>query len=172
MSYSTIPKRLQDFASKWVPGLKTYLQREGLRDADKLIRDELVERLDKVRKALDKAKARRVDRGSLKNLDKLDRATRKIEKVRDTIKYDSRGYRGVFDPEEVAENQLAALIDFDTRLFEFVDVLDQEVEKVVSLADDQLQDALYEFEEKVEGLHSTLGEREQYSTGNLPQPQK
>jgi hypothetical protein len=169
MSYNTIPKRLQDFASKWVPGLRVYLQREGMRDADKLIRDELVERLDKVKKTLDKAKSRRVDQGSLKNLDKLDRATRKVEKVRDTIKFDSRGYRGIFDPEEVAENELAALLEFDTKLFEYVDILDGEAEKVASMDDSQLQDALYDFEEKVEGLHDTLGKREQYSTGNLPQ---
>ncbi len=172
MSYTTIPKRLQDFASKWVPGLRVYLQREGMRDADKLIRDELVDRLDKVRKTLDKAKSRRVDQGSLKNLDKLDRATRKVEKVRDTIKFDSRGYRGIFDPEEVAENQLAALLEFDTRLFEYVDVLSGEADNVASMPDNELQDALYDFEEKVEDLHNTLGEREQYSTGSLPRAAK
>lgn len=168
MAYKSLPKRLEKWAEARVPGLRVYLKREGLRDADKLIRDELAARLDGVKKTLDRAKKDRVDAGSLKNLDRLDRATRKIEKVRDTVKFDSRGYRGIFDPEEVTESELMALLDFDEKLFEVVEGLGKEAEKITSLSDPELLGALSDFEDRVESVNSTLAEREQYSTDKLP----
>jgi hypothetical protein len=168
MAFKSLPKRLEKWAEERVPGLGTYLKRENLRDADKLIRDELAERLDQVKGVLDKAKQKRVDAGSLKNLDRLDRATRKIEKVRDTIKFDSRGYRGVFDPEEVGETELMMLLDFDEKLFDVIENLDVEAGRVAELSDVELLDRLSQFEDQVEAMDETLGRRENYAKDNLP----
>lgn len=168
MAYETLPKRLEEWAQEKVPGLREYLKREGLRDSDKLIRDELAKRLDRVRGVVDRAKKERVDAGSLKNLDKLDRATRKIEKVRDTIRFDSRGYRGIFDPEEVAERELLALLDFDRKLFGVIEELDQEAQKLAKMSDPELVSALSSFEDRVEAMDRTLAEREKYASDNLP----
>jgi len=168
MALKSLPKRLEKWAGDRVPGLGDYLKRENLRDADKLIRDELAKRLDKVKAVLDKAKRKRVDAGSLKNLDLLDRATRKIEKVRDTIKFDSRGYRGIFDPEEVGETELMMLLDFDEKLFEVVENLDKEAGRVAGLSDVELPDTLSRFEDRVEAMYETLGRRENYAKEKLP----
>ncbi len=168
MAYQSLPKRLEKWAQERVPGLRTYLARENLRDSDKLIRDELAARLDKVKAVLDKAKQDRVDAGSLKNLDRLDRATRKVEKVRDTIKFDSRGYQGIFDPREVTEKDLHALLDFDGKLFDVVELLEAEAVKVAALSDPELASALSGFEDQVEAMHQTLGQREDYSKEKLP----
>lgn len=168
MAYQTLPKRLEEWASNKVPLLRTYLKREGMRDADKLIRDQLVVRLDQVKDALDKAKRLRVDAGGLVGLDKLDRATRKVEKVRDTIKFDSRGYSGLFDPKEVGEDALNHLLDFDQQLFTVVDALDGAAANLAKLSDNDLPAALLGFEDQVEGMAKTLGERENYSAVTLP----
>lgn len=168
MAYKSLPKLLEKWAEKWVPGLRTYLEREHLRDADKVIRDELAARLDKIKGILGKAKRERVDAGSLKNLDRLDRATRKIEKVRDTIRFDSRGYQGIFDPEEVTEQDLLGLLNFDEQLFGVVETLEQEAGRVAALSDTELLSALAGFEDKVESLASILDQREQYSIEKLP----
>jgi hypothetical protein len=168
MAYQSLPKRLDKWSEKWVPGLRVYLKREGLRDADKLIRDELVKRLDTVKGVLDNAKKSRVDKGSLKNLDRLDRAARKIEKVRDTIRFDSRGYRGIFDPEEVTEKDLMALLDFDEKLFGAADEMESRAQSVAKLSDAELGPALTSFEEQVEAVNTMLGQREKYSSEKLP----
>jgi len=168
MAYQTLPKRLEDWASKKVPGLRPYLKREGLRDADKIVRDELVGRLDRVKSTLDKAKRLRVDGGSIVGLDRLDRAVHKVEKVRDTIRYDSRGYQGVFDPVEVAEDALLHLLDFDQKLFDVVEALDQAAAGLAKLSDADLPGALLDFEDKVEAIATTLTEREKYSAVTLP----
>lgn len=168
MAYDSLPKRLEKWSEKWVPGLRVYIKREGLRDADKLIRDELVKRMDAVKGVLDNAKKKRVDQGGLKNLDKLDRATRKIEKVRDTIRFDSRGYRGIFDPEEVTEKDLNALLDFDEKLFGVIEELESRAQSVAKLSDAELGPALSSFEDEVEAMNTTLGQREKYSKDKLP----
>jgi len=168
MPYETLPKRLERWAEQRVPGLRTYLKREHLRDSDKLIRDELAQRTDRIKGVLDKAKSARVDAGSLKNLDKLDRATRKVEKVRDTIKFDSRGYRGIFDPEEVAERELHMLLDFDEKLFTRIEEVEAEAEKVGGLDDVQINDALRDLEARLDELYDLLGEREKFSVETLP----
>ena len=168
MAYQTLPKRLEEWASNKVPGLRTYLKREGLRDADKIVRDELAGRLDRVKATLDKAKRLRVDGGSIMGLDKLDRAVHKVEKVRDTIRFDSRGYQGIFDPVEVAEPQLMQLLDFDQKLFEVVEALDQAAGGIAKLSDADLPGAIIDFEDKVEAIVNTLADREKYSAVTLP----
>lgn len=169
MAYKTWPKRLEEFSAKWVPGLRVYLRREQRRDFNKLVRDELALKLEEVKEVLDRSKKRRVDQGSLKHLDLLDRATRKVEKVRDTIKFNSRGYRGLFDIEEVAERELDALIAFDQGLFQTVADLKSAADQAGSLPDAELADALYEFEGRVDKMDASLSEREQFSTATFPQ---
>ena len=168
MAYQTLPKRMEEWAKEKVPGLDVYLKREGLRDADKIIRDELVARLERVKATVDKAKRLRVDAGSLQNLDKLDRATRKLDKVRDTIRFDSRGYQGIFDPQEVAEAELNHLLDFDQKLFGVVEALAQAAVNLAKLPDAELPPVLLDFEDQVEALNQTLGEREKYASQKLP----
>ncbi len=168
VNFQTLLMGMKQFAEKWVPGLQEHLTREGLRDANKIIRDQLAERMNQVKAVLDKAKRDRVDAGSLKHLDRLDRATRKIEKVRDTIRFDSRGYRGLFDPDRENVDELMALLEFDKRLFSVIDALTQDAEKVAKLSDPELLSALGQFEDQVESMDQLLGQREKTNRVSTP----
>jgi hypothetical protein len=158
-TYKTLPKRLEGFAERWVPLLRTYLKREGIRDSDKLIRDELARRLDELKKELDLMKRDWTDAGHLAGLDLLDRATRHIEKVRDSIRFASRGYSGIFDPGEVAEDELLALLDFDQKLFEQVDTLSEDVNKLKGTAKAGIKAELRKFEDRLKEFDKVLGDR-------------
>lgn len=162
-TYKTLPKRLEAFAEEWVPGLRTYLRREGMRDSDKIIRDELVKNLDGVKKELDGIKRDWTDTGQLSGLDLLDRATRKVEKIRDSIKFASRGYQGIFDPEEVAEKELLALLDFDKKLFQRVEDLKKDVNKLQSSDRAGVKGLVKKFEDKLSSFDELLGQRESQS---------
>jgi hypothetical protein len=168
MAFTTLAKKLEMWAQERVPGLRGYLKKENLRDADKLIRDELVKRLEAVKQRLEDAKSERLDRGSLQNLDKLDRACSKIDQVRESIRFAARGYRGLFDPQEVAENDLVNLLNFDERLFDVVEALGAEAQKVATLGDEELPAALRNFEKQIAAFDQTLGEREKYASDKLP----
>ncbi len=171
MTYASLPKRLESWAQNKVPGLKTYLARENLRDADKEIRDELVKRVDKLAKTVAKASdARSQAKGmaALQGLDRLDRVCKRVRKVRDTIKYDSRGYQGLFDPQEVTERDLMALLDFDEKLFDDVEKLQRLAEESISDPSISVKEALMDFEDALAEFDEKLGQREQYSSTVLP----
>lgn len=169
MAFQSLPKRLEKWAERRVPGLRAYLKRENLRDADKLIRDELVKRLERVKDRIEEAKAERVDMGSLLHLDKLDRTASKIDSVRESIRFAARGYRGIFDPQEVVEDDLVRLLQFDEKLFDVVEDLDAEASRLAEMDDAELMPAIKKFEKQIKALSDTLEEREQYSSETLPQ---
>jgi predicted transcriptional regulator len=168
MAFKSLSKRLEVWAQERVPILRTYLKQENLRDADKLIRDELVKRLDRVKGELDRAKQERVERGSLLHLDKLDRVTSKVDAVSHQIRFAARGYRGLFDPEEVGEDDLVGLLNFDERLFGVVESLAAGAAKVAPLSDEELLPALRDLESQLTALDHTLDERQQYAAQKLP----
>jgi len=168
MAFKSLAKRLEMWAQERVPLLRTYLKQENLRDADKLIRDELVRRLDRVKEALEGAKQERVDRGSLLHLDKLDRSTSKLDGLMHQVRFAARGYRGIFDPEEVGEEVLVGLLNFDEKLFATVEALAAEAKRVAGLSDEELAPALRALEGQLTALDQTLDERQQYATDKLP----
>jgi hypothetical protein len=161
--YKTLPKRLEAFAEEWVPGLRTYLRREGIRDSDKLIRDELVKRLEGVKKEIDRMKRDWTDSGQLAGLDLLDRATRRIEKIRDSVKFASRGYSGIFDPEEVAEEELLALVNFDKKLFKRAEGLKEHLKSLKESDRPGIKAELRKLENKLTEFDDLLGQRDSYS---------
>ena len=165
MAYEGLLKRLQAFAEKHVPVLRTYLTKERLRDTDKVVRDQVVVRLEEIKGKLDDTKRARADAGKLKGLDQLDRVSQRLAKVRDSIKFAARGYRSVWDIEEVAEGDLQRLLDFDSRLFEHISLLDGKVSTLAAADDEGLPAALAELAAKVEEMDNSLGEREKYNIG-------
>ena len=159
----TYPKRLLEFAQEHIPLLRTYLEREEKRDIDKLIRDELVKKLQELIDQLNQAKQKLVDSGRLAGLDLLDRTTHKLEKIRDSIRFASRGYRGVFDLEQMAEEELDRLIEFDQKLFGKISVLKEKLQQVLSRPQAELKSALGEFDREIEEFDSHLEERDKYA---------
>ncbi len=168
LNLQELPKKLEELAKK-VPGIGDYLKMENLRDSDKVIRDELADRLDKLRKTLGKAIDARASAKNLKGIDKIDAVTRKIRKVRDRIRFDSRGYTGMFDPEKVGEKELVMLIEFDQKLFTVVERLQDMAEQVRDNAKEGMQDALMDLDDGIDDLEEQLGDREKYSSEVLPQ---
>jgi hypothetical protein len=158
-----IPKRLEDFAKKYVPLLRTYLQREETRDIDKLIRDELVKKMQGVIDTLAAAKTKMVDGGKLIGLDILDRSTHKLEKVRDTIKFASRGYTGIFNLEQMADDQLNKLIEFDQKLFAGVDELAAALKEALDRNPAELKTAFAAFDAKIAEFEQNLDGRDAFA---------
>jgi len=154
------PKRLEDFARKYVPLLRTYLQREETRDLDKVIRDELVKKMQGLIDQLNGAKQKMVDGGKLLGLDLLDRSTHKLEKVRDSIKFAARGYTGIFDLEQMADEQLNRLLDFDQKLFDGIETLEASLKDALSRPSSELKSALAGLDSALKQFEDTLDERD------------
>ncbi len=159
----TYPKRLEDFGKKYVPLLRTYLQREETRDLDKVIRDELVNKIQGLIDRINGAKQTLVENKVLTGLDLLDRSTRKLDKIRDSIKFAARGYSGVFDLEVMGDDQLKRLLDFDQSLFDQISGLESGLSETLSKPAAELKTSLSALDQKIKDFETKLDQRDAYA---------
>jgi hypothetical protein len=103
---------------RWIPGLSGYLDREGLRDADKLVRERLSAMLEGHKRHLNEAKRRLVERRELSPLAELDRLASIIDRLANRLRYAARGYRGAFDLARIDRSLLERVAVLDASLFE------------------------------------------------------
>ena len=99
-----------------IPGYRGYRDKEIRRDADRMMRQFVVARLDEQRKRLAALQLQMVSAGQLDLLDDLDQAVRKLQILIDRMKTATYGYAGFFDAVKVREDQLDALYAFDNAM--------------------------------------------------------
>ncbi len=152
-------QRLQRLAH-WVPGLGPYQDREGLREADQQIRQSLAGRIGELARELEGAVRSVTQAGRLERAPELDRVGRLFLTQADRIRHAAYGFTGVFDGRKVRTAGLAALHEFDLRLFDALPGLQERVRALVEAAErtawfpqaiQAAEDAVREFERTVDG---------------------
>lgn len=147
----TLKEKLDDLVGK-VPGLSGYLDREAARERDKLLRTHTFEKIGGVKDLLDNLKSELLAQKHLGLLDDLDQLTRKLDRARDTHRFDAYGFSGAFDRYAVLEDSLAKLYDYDLKLLE-------EVEKAHLAVNDLIGQITEEaVRQALPGLRQTTGE--------------
>jgi hypothetical protein len=101
---------------KGLPGISGYIDKELRRDADKRVREGLVQTLDHSRSALMDIQNRLLSSGGLLYMDDVDQAVVKLQTLIDRIKTAAYGYAGLFDAVRIKEEQLDALHRFDVAM--------------------------------------------------------
>src|SRR5215213_11405727 len=101
---------------KGLPGISGYVDKELRRDADKRVREGLVQTLEHSKSELMDIQNRLLSSGGLLYMDDVDQAVVKLQTLIDRIKTASYGYAGLFDAVRIREEQLDALHHFDQAL--------------------------------------------------------
>jgi hypothetical protein len=101
---------------KGLPGISGYIDKELRRDADKRVREGLVQTLEHSKSELMDIQNRLLSSGGLLYMDDVDQAVVKLQTLIDRIKTASYGYAGLFDAVRVKEEQLDALNRFDVAM--------------------------------------------------------
>lgn len=104
-----------------IPGYKGYKERELRREADKLLRTHLANRLDEQRRRLVSLMSQLADAVRLEELTALERASQRLQLLIDRLRTATYGYAGLFDAVKVEQKQLDALYQFDSAMMESVD---------------------------------------------------
>lgn len=143
-----------------IPGMKGYQDKEGFRDTDKAVRLAVAGKLGDVKKALEDAKRDLVDDKKIMDLEYIDRAHRKIQRIQETIRYDSYGYSGYFDPVKIREPELEQLYQFDMGLFDDVAKLLNLTQAVRGASD--IRAASKKLEEGIDGFEALLKKRRDF----------
>lgn len=147
-------------AARVLPGIGSYQDKESLRESDKRLRDYMSSRLAQSVATLERSKTELSRAGSLSLLKELDDISRHMDTLSRTIKYAARGYAGLFAANQVDEEALSDLFEFDLSLKEDISSLETLVSKISVNAKDldspllaELKDFLFRFEKRI-------GERE------------
>lgn len=122
---------LENLARK-IPGYGGYKEKELRREADRLLRLQVADKLDEQRGRLSELQNQLISQAQIEFLDDLERAAMKLQLLIDRIKTASYGYAGLFDAVKVKEEQLNALYDFDNRMLGFVGEIASDVDQVSS----------------------------------------
>ncbi len=127
-----------------IPGWSGYQQRQKRRQADKLLRETLADKLNAQRRRMDSAQKKLLSHGRLDLVGRMESAVTQLKTFADRVRFASYGYAGLFDAVKIREAELKQLYDFDAALFEYVERLDK--------ANDHLHRAISEGE----GLEDTV----------------
>jgi len=170
VAVSEIEARIED-SKNWferaalhVPGYKGYKQKEMRREADKLQRAYVAERLETARKGLEKLQLALTHGGGLALLGDIDATQRRLRTVKNRYLVADYGYAGMFDIVKVDEDVLDRLYQFDVQSQEQA----RGVEELVATLKPEspsLRSDLGLLDERVEALDLYFSEREHLITG-------
>lgn len=125
----TVASRLERLV-RFVPGVAGYQDRENARATDKQVRMRLVEEMGRLMLALEEDKQRLAESGDLSSLPRLDRLSRRLERLSRSVEFAGRGYAGLFDLHKVDGDTLDQLYAFDLGLFEALSTVRARAEAV------------------------------------------
>ncbi len=119
-----------------IPLLGSYLKRENARERDKIIREHIAERFDHLKGSVMTVMEAMTEKKILTGLDKLDRLNRKLDKLRDTIKYSAHGYSGLFERVRILDAELEALMTYDLDILAKVEAMDKRLSAMKDILSD------------------------------------
>ncbi|MCL5773774.1 MAG: hypothetical protein M1536_05275 [Firmicutes bacterium] len=152
---------------RYIPGFSGYKDREQRRNADKIQRDYLAKLLEGERTRLQEVSLPLIRYGRLDDLNELDRAGSKLEKITDRIRHADYGYSGFFDSIKIGEQELDKLYEHDLTLISGVDSIKEAI-LAVNAAIEQNQELLSltkSLEEKIDAFNDCIDEREKLVPG-------
>jgi hypothetical protein len=154
-----------------IPGLSGYQAKEGRRDADKLFRDVLADRIRRIKDPIAAATRDLVDAGRLLEIAPLERISKKIDTIESRIRFASYGFSGFFDVVQIKEQQLDQLYQFDLGLVEKVEAIEAQAAALRSASGSasgtspELKASVAALEGAVDDLTSTFDMRHQAING-------
>ncbi|MCS6860890.1 MAG: hypothetical protein NZT92_11300 [Abditibacteriales bacterium] len=120
---------LEQFAQS-IPGVKDYIEREGRRDADKMVRDHLAALLSASSQKLLRVQTDLTNKMQLDLLDDIERVKQRLETLMDRLRHADRGYAGFFDAIKINEEELEQVYQHDMTLEAGVKDLEAAVDAV------------------------------------------
>jgi hypothetical protein len=151
-------------AAKHLPGYRGYKAKELRREADKIQRLYVAERLDACRARLEEVQLDLTRQGKLDALAIIDTAVRRTRTIRDRIQFADYGHAGLFDTTKVGEAELDGIYKFDAQLQDKA----REVEEFsgsIKADSPSLRSDIDLLEERLGALDSFFSEREHLITG-------
>ena len=148
---------LEKLASK-IPGYGGYMKKEERREADRLLREEVVRAYSAQLVRLNDVPVALLEAGQIALLDDVDRARTRLQTFIDRVRTASYGYAGLFAALKVDEAELAKLYSFDAGLLEGINGLTSAIDAVA--APETSAQAIKALIDTTDQLNATFSQRE------------
>ncbi len=120
---------LERLASK-IPGFRGYREKEHRRDADKMLRVTVAQRVDEQWRRLTEVQRQLAAAGEFSQLDDLEAIAIRLRTFSDQVRTASYGYAGLFDAVKIEDAELAKLYAYDSTLLDLTDEIRQGVDRL------------------------------------------
>ena len=150
---------------KKIPGYAGYSERERRRDADKLHREHLADRLRALKTPLTEAVREMTDGGRLFEVGPVERVVKKVDQAENRVRFASYGYSGFFDATRVESEQLESLYRFDLALVEKFEEVERLVREFREAGAGGAKASAAEIERAVDELNRTFDRRHEAIDG-------
>ncbi len=150
-----------------IPGYKGYKEKEVRREADKLLREHIANRLRTVKTQLDSLQTDLISAGKMDLLDEAGSAVTQLQTFIDRLRTASYGYGGLFDAVRVKEDDLDRVYEFDASLLSYADRIEaaigrareglegEDARSLILLVRDLAREANATFDERQDVLRGT-----------------
>ncbi len=108
-----------------IPGLRGYRNKEDLRVSDELLRNEVADKLDKVKGNLEQLRKLVASSGDINNLTNVGSLIAQVQTLSGEVRHAAQGYAGWVAPITINEDKLNKLYDYDYAFVSSVVQLDQ-----------------------------------------------
>lgn len=153
---------MEKLAAK-IPGYGGYVKKDDRREADRLLRTEVVRQYSAQLARLNDVPTALLEAGQITLLDDVDRARTRLQTFIDRVRTASYGYAGLFDAVKVDEAELVKLYNYDAGMLEGVNGLARAIDAVagpeVSAA------AIKALIDTTDQLNATFSQRESILRG-------
>ena len=161
--------RLSERILAELPGFRGYKEKELRRESDKLIRNNLYQRLTEARKDLKEIFQKLSDNRLQEILTDMDRFVMRFDRVSEKINHASFGYSGFYNVMKIEEEKLDKMIEFDNGLMDDVDKIAEETtafkKEVMKQDFEKVSDHIQSLNDLLEELEVTFDGREEIILG-------
>ncbi|RLC41453.1 MAG: hypothetical protein DRH51_00295 [Candidatus Coatesbacteria bacterium] len=155
-------QKFVDWCAEHIPGYSGYKEKETRREADKLLRVYIADKIKSHRDKITVLKERLLSEKKLDELTSLEKISSMLELLEDKVRYATYGYKGFFDAVKVKEKDLDRIYEFDAKLLQYVLDLEDDIENLKSAFDingEKFKDALNNLESELHNFGDEMEER-------------
>jgi hypothetical protein len=146
-----------------IPGLHGYRSKEDIRMSDELLRNQVADRLDRVKDNLQQLRKQVAANNDLTNLTSVGSLIAQVQTLSGEVRHAAQGYAGWVAPIQINEDKLNKLYEYDysfvSSVFQFADATSPGKLTYDSTSPNTIQMALNEFVTSVADIRQKWSQR-------------
>ena len=148
-------KNIFDKIGSLIPGYSGYAEREGRRQCDKILREEISSKLNSIEKFLDARIENSIKEKNHNEMNDFEKCRKKLNTLSSKIKFAPYGNSGFFNDAQIKENELMEVYKKDSALLDITKELET---KIKSIEQKEITNIIEQFETCLENRNQFIKE--------------